>query len=138
MLLAGDPLPVWILPALAAAFYSIAVRIGNRRDAKRLVALKGVAGELGLQFAAYDNSIPTQWGGCAINPRGDFPMATSVMRGTRGLPVVLFDYTVKIGTSNNKSLLQRTVNMDLPLDRPLVTDVMARQASEARGVPGIR
>lgn len=91
------------------SFVVIAVKVGNRRDAKRLAALTQIANELGLQFTPYDNSILSQWGGYAVNPRGGDSYVTSIMRGHRIVPFVLFDYMVKIGSANNKSLLQRTV-----------------------------
>ena len=112
MVLARASFPIWVLPALLVAFTSfvvVAVKIGRWRDAKRYAALTGVAKQLGMHFTPHDISILSQWGGFALSPQGSFPQVTSVMRGTRGAPVIVFDLAQSVGTDKSKSWMQRTI-----------------------------
>jgi hypothetical protein len=63
-----------------------------------------------MGFTPEDDALLNQFGGFAFFPHGDWPRATSVMRGTiRGSPVVLFDYHVTLGSSNNRNTVRLTV-----------------------------
>jgi hypothetical protein len=110
--LAAKQLSPWIFAAIAITIPSIvviAVKVGNRRDAQRREAMEKVAQELGVPHSASDNSILQHFGGWAFHQHGSLPWATSVMWMTRDVPMILFDYATRIGSNNNKQIVQRTV-----------------------------
>ncbi|MGV3707795.1 MAG: hypothetical protein ACO1Q7_03070 [Gemmatimonas sp.] len=110
--IASKQLSPWIFAAIAITIPSIvviAVKIGNRRDAQRRIAMGNVAKEMGVPHSASDNSVLQHFGGWAFNQHGSLPWATSVMWMTRDVPMILFDYATRIGSHNNKQIVQRTV-----------------------------
>jgi hypothetical protein len=123
LLQTSKPLPWWVLAALGALpvlIFFIAVIVGRRRESRRLSALARVAAELGMGFTPEDYALLNQFGGFAFFPHGDGKRVTSVMRGTlRGAPVVLFDYHVTTGSSNNRSTSRLTVAAFDLAPRPL-------------------
>ena len=65
---------------LAVSGITLAVQVSRRRDARRQVALAGVAAELGMAHAPTDNAMLREFGGFAFYQHGAFPRTASVMR----------------------------------------------------------
>jgi len=88
----------------------LAVTVGRRRDLQRHYAIVSIATELGLPYTSEDQTVLPLFGGIPFPPTGNAPRTYSVMRGTMaGAPMILFDYDVTVGTTNNRNILRRTV-----------------------------
>jgi hypothetical protein len=98
------------LIVLFAGYVVIAVKVGRRRESRRLVSLARVATELGMGFTPEDPALVNQFGGITFSLPAQSTRATSVMRGTiRGSSVVLFDYQIVMSVGNNSERLELTV-----------------------------